>query len=74
MGHVDVDGAARFDGVELDLLDFVVVGGGGGAFGFDFGGAGFDAGEGAGDVVREDFLGLMVGGCDPESVGQLFGA
>jgi len=60
-----MDLGAGVDGVELDLLDCVGGGGGvGGALAGDFGGAGADAGVGAGDVVEEDFLGLVVGGGD----------
>lgn len=62
-----MDFGAGVHGVELDLLD-VGGGGGAGAFGVggEFGGAGADAGVGGGDVVEEDFLGVVVGGCDAE--------
>lgn len=64
-----MDLGAGVDGVELDLLDGIGGGGGvGGALAGDFGGAGADPGVGAGDVVEEDFLGLVVGGGD--SVGS----
>lgn len=76
-GDVDVDLRGGIDGVQLDLLDAggVVWGGGGvgvgGAFAGDFGGAGPDARVRAGDVVEEDFLGLVPGGGD--SVGTHVG-
>ena len=53
-----------FDGVELDLLDFLL-----GAFRVcgalfrEFGGAGTDAGVGVVDVVVEDFVGVVAWGC-----------
>jgi len=59
-----VDLGAGVDGVELDLLDGIGGGGVGGALAGDFGGAGADPGVGAGDVVEEDFLGLVARGGD----------
>lgn len=58
-----MDFCAWLDGVELDLFDFLVLFVGGALFG-EFGGASLDAGVGGVDVVEEDFLGVVVGGCD----------
>ena len=58
-----MDFRAWLDGMELDLLDFLVLFVGGALFG-EFGGAGLDAGVGGVDVVEEDFLGVVVGRCD----------
>ena len=54
---------ARLDGMELDLFDFLLLFVGGALFG-EFGGAGLNAGVGGIDVVEENFLGVVVGGCD----------
>lgn len=68
LGNYDVDGGAGFDGVQLDLLDVLFGGFGvGGALFGEFGGARADAGVGAVDVVVEDFLGVVVGGCYAKS-------
>ena len=58
-----MDFRARFDGMELDLFDFLFLFVSGALFG-EFGGAGLDAGVGGVDVVEEDFLGVVIGGCD----------
>ena len=58
-----MDFCAWLDGMELDLFDFLFLFVGGALFG-EVGGAGLDAGVGGIDVVEEDFLGVVVGGCD----------
>ena len=57
-----MDFCAGFYGVQLDCFDFC-GGWGRGAFGAEVGGAGTDADIGAVDVVVEDGLGVVVGGC-----------
>ena len=61
-----MDLGAGFDGVELDLLDTGIGGGGfvGGALVDEFGSAGFDTCVGCVDIVKEDLAGLVAGGCD----------
>ena len=54
---------AWLNGMELNLFDFLFLFVSGALFG-EFGGAGLDAGVGGVDVVEEDFLGVVIGGCD----------
>ena len=62
-----MDFRAWFNGVKLDLLDLLRVFIGGTLLG-DFGGSSADAGVGGIDVVKENFLGVMIWCCDTKRV------
>lgn len=70
MRNVDVDSAARFNSVQLYLLDFTnasLIFTIFGAFGFDLCGAVFDAVKSCVDIIYKDLLSLMIGRCDTVS-------